>query len=298
MDFTSPIVVFIFVRLCDQAADNPLRRAQYDCSTIPPFRDSGMPAMSTIVTGAGGDIGRALVERLRAAGHSVGALDIAPQALDRIDSAGEGALHRVVADVRDLESVRAAIAGVEAALGPVDVLVNNAGGITQPSLRSTEEKDWLADIDLNLNGPFRCIHAVQEGMIERGRGTIVNVASVNGLGVFGHPGYSAAKAGLIHLTKFCAVEFGKYGIRAVALCPGTVRTQAWQERARAHPGILEEALGWYPSRDICSADDVAAAVIALLDPQLRLMNGAVISFDGGLTAGSDRIASLFTGSAI
>ncbi|TPG20088.1 SDR family oxidoreductase [Sphingomonas koreensis] len=254
--------------------------------------------MSAIVTGAGGDIGRAIVTRLRAAGHALGALDISPQALDRIEDVGNGALHRVVADVRDLDSVRAAVIEVERALGPIDILINNAGGITQPSLRTTGESDWLADIELNLNGPFRCINAVQEGLIARGRGTIVNIASVNGLGVFGHPGYSAAKAGLIHLTKFCAVEFGKYGIRAVALCPGSVLTQAWEERARANPGILEEALGWYPSRDICSADDVAAAVMALLDPQLRLMNGAVISFDGGLTAGSDRIASLFTGSAV
>lgn len=254
--------------------------------------------MSVIVTGAGGDIGRSLVARLRAAGHAVGALDVSPDALARIEDGDPASLHRAVADVRDMASVEAAIATVEAALGPVDTLINNAGGITQPSLRTTEESHWLTDIDLNLNGPFRCIKAVQEGMIGRGGGTILNVASVNGLGVFGHPGYSAAKAGLIHLTKFCAVELGKYGIRAIALCPGSVRTQAWEERSRAHPGILEEALGWYPSRDICAADDVAAAVTGLLDPQLRLMNGAVITFDGGLTAGSDRIASLFTGTTI
>jgi NAD(P)-dependent dehydrogenase (short-subunit alcohol dehydrogenase family) len=250
--------------------------------------------MSVMVTGAGGDIGRSLVARLRADGWSVGALDISEQALARLSDNGTAPLHRAVADVRDLASIKAGIAAVEEALGPVEVLINNAGGITSPSLLTTSEFDWTTDIDLNLNGPFRCIHAVQEGMIARGRGTIVNIASVNGLGVFGHPGYSVAKAGLIHLTRFCATEFGKHGIRAVALCPGSVRTQAWEERARANPGILERALEWYPSRDICSADDVAAAVTALLDPRLRLMNGAVISFDGGLTAGSDRIASLFT----
>ena len=251
--------------------------------------------MNAIVTGAGGDIGRSVVARLRAAGYPVAALDISREALGRIDAEGDTPVYPVVADIRDLMSVKAAIAEAETVIGPATILINNAGGITAPSLRTTSEANWLADIDLNLNGPFRCIHAVMEDFIARGGGTIVNVASVNGLGVFGHPGYSAAKAGLIHLTKFCASELGKYGIRTVALCPGTVRTQAWQERAREKPEILEEALQWYPSRDICGPDDVAAAIEALLDPQLRLMNGAVISFDGGLTAGSDRIASLFTG---
>lgn len=254
--------------------------------------------MSAIVTGAGGDIGRAIVAELRAQGRPVAALDIAADALARLEREGEPPLLPIVADVRDLASVRAAFAEARRTLGPVDLLVNNAGGITAPSLRTTSEIEWLADIDLNLNGPWRCIHSVLEDMIANGGGTIVNIGSVNGLGIFGHPGYSAAKAGLIHLTKFCATELGKHGIRAVAICPGSVRTQAWEERARDHPEILEEAMSWYPSRDVCAPGDVAAAVAAALDPRLKLMNGAIITLDGGLTAGSDRIASLFTGGAI
>ena len=254
--------------------------------------------MSAIVTGAGGDIGRAIVAELRGQGRAVAALDISADALDGIETEGPAPLHRIVADVRDLRSIEAAVAEARERLGPLDVLINNAGGITAPSLRSTTEAEWLADIDLNLNGPWRCIHAVTEDFIANGAGTIVNIGSVNGLGIFGHPGYSIAKAGLIHLTKFCATEFGKFGIRAVAICPGSVRTQAWEERARKEPAILEEAMAWYPSRDVCAPGDVAAAVGAVLDPRLRLMNGAIITLDGGLTAGSDRIASLFTGGAI
>lgn len=254
--------------------------------------------MSAIVTGAGGDIGRAIVAELQSRGRPVAALDISAKALARIDGEDGPALRRIVADVRDLAAVKAAVAEARDRLGPIDVLVNNAGGITAPSLRSTSEEEWLTDIDLNLNSPWRCIHAVIEDLIANGGGTIVNIGSVNGIGIFGHPGYSAAKAGLIHLTKFCATELGKYGIRAVAICPGSVRTQAWEERARKDPEILEEATTWYPSRDICAPGDVAAAVAAVLDPRLKLMNGAVITLDGGLTAGSDRIASLFTGGAI
>jgi NAD(P)-dependent dehydrogenase (short-subunit alcohol dehydrogenase family) len=257
-------------------------------------------SLSCLVTGAGGDIGRAITARLLAGGHRVAALDISVPALARLAAAHpeQPRLLTAHADIRDLASIRAALEAAEAALGPPDVLINNAGGVTAPTLSATSEADWLADIELNLNGPFRCIHAVAEGFVARGRGTILNVASVNGLGVFGHPGYSVAKAGLIHLTRFCATEYGRHGIRSVALCPGTVRTQAWEARRAAQPDILDAALAWYPSRDISTPDDVAAAIEALLNPSLRLMNGAVITLDGGLTAGSDLLASAFTGTPL
>ena len=247
-----------------------------------------------ILTGAGGDIGRATTATLAARGYAIAALDLSATALETIEASATNVI-RIVADIRSLDSVRTAVAEAEAQFGGVAALVNNAGGISAPSLRTTSEEQWLGDLDLNLSGPFRCIHAVQEGMIERGRGVIVNISSVNGLGVFGHPGYSVAKAGLIHLTKFCATEFGKFGIRSVAICPGSVRTQAWDDRERAQPGILDEALSWYPARDVCRPQDVAEAIAAVLDDRFRMLNGAIITLDGGLIAGSDRVASLFTG---
>ena len=189
-------------------------------------------------------------------------------------------------------------AGTKQALGDVEVLVNNAGAITQSSLRATEESDWLRDIDLNLNGPWRCIRALQEQFIRNRSGVIVNIASVNGLGIYGHPGYSAAKAGLIHLTRFCAVEFGKHGVRSVVICPGSVKTQLWQERQRAQPEIFAEIASWYPSREVCEPADVAKAVAFVASDQAALMNSAVIALDGGLVAGSDRFASMFTGGAL
>ncbi len=251
--------------------------------------------MSALITGAGGDIGRAIVARLRGMGCAVAATDLVPASLASIPQDGESPVFCTAMDVRDMSSIMASVAAAEQKLGPIDVLVNNAGGISAPTLADTDEADWLRDVDLNLNGPWRCIRAVQEGMKARGKGVIVNIASVNGMGIFGHPGYSVAKAGLIHLTRFCATEFGRHGVRAVAICPGSVRTQAWQERAATDPEILEEATSWYPSRSVCDPDDVAGVVASVVSDDFRMANGAVIALDGGLTAGSDRMASLFTG---
>ncbi|HEY0940305.1 MAG TPA: SDR family oxidoreductase [Steroidobacter sp.] len=256
------------------------------------------------VTGAAGDIGRDICALFLSNGVSVAGVDRdATRLLALADelqpkAGGEARFLSVHADVTSAESVRAAVATVTNELGDVQILVNNAGGITKPSLLTTEEQDWLHDIDLNLNGPWRCIHALLPTFMRKRSGVIVNVASVNGLQIFGHPGYSAAKAGLIHLSRFCAMELGKHGVRSVAICPGSVKTRIWQERQANNPEIFRELASWYPARDICTPQDVAALVVRAADDEMRLMNGAVITLDGGLTAGSDRFASLFTGEAL
>jgi len=133
-----------------------------------------------------------------------------------------------------------AVTQAEAAFGPIGVLVNNAGGVTAPTLASTDEAAWLADLDLNLNGAWRCVRAVQDGMMARRKGIIINISSANATGIYGYPAYSAAKAGLEHFTRFLAVELGRYGVRANAIAPGSVKTQAWNERV-AHERVLEKA---------------------------------------------------------
>jgi NAD(P)-dependent dehydrogenase (short-subunit alcohol dehydrogenase family) len=262
--------------------------------------EGGRPQRSVaLVTGAAGDIGRAITTALIARGVKVAGLDRDSERLHAFASecASESFLP-VQADVTRMESVTAAVATATQKLGDIDVLVNNAGGISKPSLLTTDERDWLGDIDLNLNGPWRCIDALKHSFVRRRAGVIINIASVNGLGIFGHPGYSAAKAGLIHLTRFCAVELGKHGVRSVAICPGSVKTGVWRERQALNPEIFQEVASWYPSRDVCTPEDVASLVVLALGEEMRLMNGAVITLDGGLSAGSDRFASLFTGQQI
>ena len=252
------------------------------------------------VTGAAGDIGRAICRALQAEGAAIAAVDVDMNGLQAVTRELEpsGRILAVHADVTRMESVLRAAELVRKTLGGVSVLVNNAGGITKATLATTEESDWLRDVELNLNGPWRCIKALQDQLIASRPSVIVNIASINGLGVFGHPGYSAAKAGLIHLTRFCAVEFGRLGVRSVAICPGSVKTRQWEARQAESPEILAEAASWYPSRDTSTPADVARLVASVVRPDMAQMNGSVITLDGGLSAGSDRLASVFAGESL
>jgi NAD(P)-dependent dehydrogenase (short-subunit alcohol dehydrogenase family) len=254
-------------------------------------------SQTIIVTGGAGDIGQALCRRFLTDGHRVAMLDRNGDALNQAAMAlgSPEALLAAEADVTDLASVRQAAARAEARFGGIDVLVNNAGGVVSPTLGTTEEADWLADIELNLNGAWRCVRAVQDGMIARRRGTILNISSVNGSGIYGYPAYSAAKAGLVQLTRFLAVEFGRYGIRANAIAPGSVKTQAWTARVEKNPEICERLKRWYPLGDICVPDDIAGVAAFLVGPDARMITGAVLPVDGGLSVGSTTMAREFCG---
>jgi NAD(P)-dependent dehydrogenase (short-subunit alcohol dehydrogenase family) len=126
------------------------------------------------------------------------------------------------------------------------------------------------------------------------RGSVVNIASVNGIGVFGHPAYSAAKAGMIHLTRLIAVEYGHHGIRANAIAPGTVRTQAWEDRAANNPAVFDQAAAHYALGRIVRPEDVAEAVGFLASPLAAAITGICLPVDCGLTAGIPALAATFS----
>jgi Dehydrogenases with different specificities (related to short-chain alcohol dehydrogenases) len=254
-------------------------------------------SQTIVVTGGAGDIGRALCARFLNDGHRVAMFDRDTAALQSAVAAlGDPQfLMPVAADVTDLASVTQAVAAVEARFGAVDVLVNNAGGVVSPTLAKTSEAAWLADIELNLNGAWRSVRAVQNGMIARRRGTIINISSVNGSGIYGYPAYSAAKAGLAQLTRFLAVEFGRHGIRANAIAPGSVKTQAWKARVEQNPEIFERLKRWYPLGDVCVPEDIAGVAAFLIGPDARMITGVVLPVDGGLSVGSTTMAREFCG---
>ncbi|NWJ23365.1 SDR family oxidoreductase [Rhizobium sp. RM] len=246
-----------------------------------------------VVTGAAGDIGRAIAEQLSVTHATVVLVDIDAAALDKALSLLSGS--NFVAKTCDVTSPEdlSRLAADVALLGDVATLVNNAGAARAVSLHDTTPEIWRKDNALNLEAPFLCFRAFEEPL-KRTQGALVNVASVNGMSVFGHPAYSAAKAGLIHLTKLIAVEYGKFGIRSNAVAPGTVRTQAWEARAANNPQVFEEAKHWYPLRRIVKPEDVANAVAFLAGPQAMAISGVCLPVDCGLTAGQAPLAHTFS----
>ena len=247
-----------------------------------------------MVTGAAGDIGAAIAERM-ADDHDVVVLaDIDRGAAELVASklGGSSRFAAVECNVTDEDSV-AALAQRAANLGCVKTLVNNAGAARAVSLHDTTPAIWRMDNALNLEAAFLCFRAVED-MLKASRGSVVNVASVNGMNVFGHPAYSAAKAGLLHFTRLVAVEYGKFGIRSNAVAPGTVKTQAWKVRAAANPNVFEEARRWYPLQRVVDPEDVANAVAFLAGPQAAAISGVCLPVDCGLTAGQAELAHTFT----
>jgi NAD(P)-dependent dehydrogenase (short-subunit alcohol dehydrogenase family) len=238
------------------------------------------PAVA-LVTGAASGIGRACVQRLVAAGTAVAAVD-----LDEAPMRDLGALS-LVADVTDAAAVEAAIALAERELGGLDAVVNVAGITGSPEAAEchvTPVDEWRRVLDVNLTGPFLVCRAALEGMLERGSGTIVNVASVAGVVAFpGRCAYSASKGGVVQLTRSLAADYAGRGIRANAVCPGMVDTPMTRWRLE-QPDLRDAVLAKIPAGRVASADEVADAVLLLAGDGLAYMNGAMLVLDGGWTA--------------
>ncbi len=247
-----------------------------------------------IVTGAAGDIGRAIVKRLAEDHDRILLVDLAGPAAERAarELGPPERFEAIACDITDTDQLARLAARTEA-LGTLKTLVNNAGAARAVSLHDTTPDIWRMDNQLNLEAAYLTFRAHAE-QLKASRGSLINIASVNGLNVFGHPAYSAAKAGLIHFTRLVAVEYGKFGIRANTVAPGTVRTQAWEARAAANPNVFEEARRWYPLQRVVDPADVAEAVAFLAGPKAAAISGICLPVDCGLTAGQAELARTFS----
>ena len=243
-----------------------------------------------IVTGSGSGIGRVIAKRFAAEGAAVVIADRHGEKADavaaEIETAGGRALS-VRTDVTVEADVDAIVAAGEDAFGRVDVLVNNAAVCEGDNIVAMDEATWDGDVAGVLKSAFLCSKRVLPGMIERKDGVIVNIASVNGLAYFGNEAYSAAKAGMISLTKSTAVRYGRYGVRANAIAPGSIRTPIWQDRVDREPEVLERLVKWYPLGRVGEPEDVASAALFLASGEAAWITGAVLPVDGGLLAGND-----------
>lgn len=240
------------------------------------------------VTGADGGIGRALCSYFAGQGAAIAAIDKKPDVEGLVgDLERDGArVACAIADVGDKDAVAQAFGELGRKLGSIDVLVNNAGFSEHPTFSRTDPVAWHGDVNGNLNGAYYCAHAVIPGMQAKRAGSIIAISSVNGLAALGDPAYSAAKAGMISLTRSLALEYGRFGIRANAVLPATVRTPLWQRRAAKDPTVLDKLVRWYPLGRIVDPIDVARAVGFLASDAAAAITGIALPIDCGLSAGN------------
>jgi 2-hydroxycyclohexanecarboxyl-CoA dehydrogenase len=241
-----------------------------------------------LVSGGGGGIGRAISLALAADGRAVAVADLRLDAAVETAAAVEAAGGRAVAvqvDVTDGASVAAAVEEVAAQLGPVDVLVNNAGWDELVPFLETDEAFWGRVIEINFKGCLRLTRATLGGMAERGWGRVVNIGSDAGrVGSSLESVYAGAKGAVIAFTKTIAREAATKGVTANAVCPGPTRTPLLEGMAATGGEKLVDALERaVPMRRLGEPEDVAAAVAFLASERAGYITGQTLSVSGGLT---------------
>ncbi|MGH9109384.1 MAG: SDR family NAD(P)-dependent oxidoreductase [Acidimicrobiales bacterium] len=241
-----------------------------------------------VVTGAGRGIGAAIATDLARSGADVAVFDLdgsaaGEQASSLAATHGRRALG-VRVDVTARADVETGLARVEDELGPVDILVNDAGiDVIQPFLES-DEADWDRIIAVNLKGVLVCCHVVAPGMVARQRGKIVNIGSDAGrVGSSGEAVYSATKGGVIAFTKTLARELAATGVRVNCVSPGPTDTALLAQVAQVNQKLYDSLARAIPLRRIGRPEDVAQVVTFLAGPESDYMTGQTLSVSGGLT---------------
>lgn len=250
--------------------------------------DSSLNGRVAVVTGASRGIGRAIALDLARTGADVAvgvrSASSSVEVVREIESVGRRAIP-IVLDVRDLASCRAQLDSVEDALGPVDVLVNNAGGSILGNALDVTEEDFAAVWELNVRSTFFLSqHVMRRYFHDRGTGSIVNIASQAGIVALpGESSYCTSKAAVIHLTKCLAVEWGALGVRVNAVAPTFIETDG-TAGALSDPRFLDDTIERIAAlHRIGVPQEVAAAVTFLASPGASLITGHTLVVDGGWT---------------
>lgn len=252
-----------------------------------------------LVTGAGSGIGRATALKLQNDGFSVAALDLNAASIeslsDELSRVGKRSFICMVGDISKADDVQNFVAAAAKKFGRVDFLFNNAGVEFVAPLDETSDEQWQHVHDTNMKGTFMMSKAVIPHMRAIGGGAIVNNASDAGLrGIRMNAAYSSSKAGIIHLTRSIALDYGQFNIRCNCVCPGCIKTplcERFNEEVGARRGISgKEALQEFvdaniPMLRVGYPDEVASLVAFLFSESASYISGAIIPIDGALTAG-------------
>ena len=253
-----------------------------------------------IVTGGGSGIGEAIAMRFAQEGAQLVIADREPLRAGRVAAAiGAAGGHAIAltVDVANGESVQSMAAAALANYGRVDVLVNNAAISQGDDILTIDEATWDLNLAIVLKGVYLCSKAVLPGMMAQRKGAIVNIASVNGLTGLGEEPYSAAKAGVINLTRNMAIKYGQHNVRVNVICPGTIQTPIWAARVAEDPQIFDKLARWYPLGRVGQPEDVAKAALYLASDDAAWVTGTTLNVDGGLMAGSYGMARALDGGA-
>jgi acetoacetyl-CoA reductase len=235
-------------------------------------------ARVAIVTGGTRGIGEAISVALRDAGMTVAANYAGNDERAKAFTDRTG-IKSFKWDVSDHDACVAGVAEVEAALGPVDVLVNNAGITRDTTMKRMDHSKWQEVIDTNLGGCFNMAKAVWDGMVSRGYGRIVNIGSINGqAGQYGQVNYAAAKSGIHGFTKALAQEGARAGVTVNAIAPGYIDTDMV---AAVPEDVLGKIVARIPVNRLGRADEIARGVAFLVDENAGFVTGSTLSINGG-----------------
>lgn len=243
-----------------------------------------------LITGAASGIGAAIALRFAQEGARIAGMDI--QDLDggywseALRLAGAGPLHKV--DVRDKEAVARAVAEVEAQMGRIDLLVNSAGVAGGGPVHLIEDAEWDRVMDVNLKGTLHACQAALPGMLARQSGSIVNIASVEGIeGFEGGSAYNASKGAVILLTRNMAIDYGRRGIRVNALCPGFIETPLFRStlELEAMNEVRDKIRDAHQLGRFGQPVEIANGALFLASEEASFVTGQALAVDGGYTAG-------------
>ena len=252
-----------------------------------------------VITGAGRGIGRQIAKGAGERGAQVALVEVIKNNLDsavaELSSLGITA-RGYLTDISDEAQINNNFAQIEKDFGRIDALVNNAMIHDPEDLLATSLELWNRTLAITLTGSFLSIKACLPGMISRKQGCIINMGTVNAKAMIGSDSYSVAKAGLHALTRTVAVRYGPDGVRCNTVVPGTIATDAWQERVDRNPQIFEKLKPWYPLGRVGTPTDVAELVLFLLTEKSQWITGSEFTVDGGLLAGYAPMFKMVEGS--